>query len=385
MNITIFTGLFPNNLEPQKGTFVFSQAIETAKKLDVTVINPIKYMPKVMSLLGKRGASSEIPYSEKIGKLKILRPRYIALPFKIINKILFSVQMFLYLVFVFRAKSESHFHVHYADPFILPVSLLSLVKRINIVLTMHGSDVNYPLKGKFIGAIYKWAINRSSTVIFVSRALEKSGKNLGFHGGRTVVIPNGFPEEFFVPMNRSIARKALGITDNSRKIILYIGRLDALKGIDDLIEAFITLPNYSDYFLCIVGSGPHEQFIRSKISNLRVDNASIYPAVKHEIVPLWMAASDIVVLPSYSEGLPTIIPESFAMGKPVVATNVGGITEIITDSKYGLVVTAGDITGLGGALKQALENDWDDTLIIKYSKTYTWSLIAQRIINLYHQ
>jgi teichuronic acid biosynthesis glycosyltransferase TuaC len=146
------------------------------------------------------------------------------------------------------------------------------------------------------------------------------------------------------------ARLKLGI-DPAAEAVVYIGRMDVKKGLRELVEAAAALhsarPRLRVY---MVGEGPDRPLIESAI---QARNAAGYihalPGCAFDEVAVWMAAADLVTLPSYMEGCPNVILEALASGRPVVATNVGGIPEILSE-QCGRLVPPRD----AGALAQAL-------------------------------
>ena len=96
-----------------------------------------------------------------------------------------------------------------------------------------------------------------------------------------------------------------------------------------------------------------------------------------------MNSCDIFVLPSISEGNPTVMFEALGCGKPFIGTRVGGIPEIIVDKGIGTLVDPSNAEGLSKALLRALDKDWDEDRIREYAKQYTWEKIAREIVKLY--
>ena len=98
-----------------------------------------------------------------------------------------------------------------------------------------------------------------------------------------------------------------------------------------------------------------------------------------------MNACDVFVLPSLSEGNPTVMFEALGCGKPFVGTTVGGIPEVIINEKLGILVEPKDIDGLAKAIVRALETDWDRKYISNYAKQFTWDKIAEKIMEVYRE
>jgi len=140
---------------------------------------------------------------------------------------------------------------------------------------------------------------------------------------------------------------------NKGNYVLYVGRLDPIKGVDILIRAFKELPGEVE--LLIVGDGPERKKLEALVSV--ANNVSILGSIPHEDVMNLMDNALFLVLPSYSEGFPNVVLESMARGLPVIATNVGGLPALVEDGKTGLLVPPGDVERLREAMEYLIKND----------------------------
>lgn len=198
-------------------------------------------------------------------------------------------------------------------------------------------------------------------------------RDYGADPARIRAIPNGCDASIFHPQDRAAARAALGI-DGEAELVVYVGRLVPEKGLRELLEATAALaPSRPRLQLALVGDGPMHAELDARAAaaphRLHLPGAQDAPAVAR-----WMAAADTVTLPSYSEGHPNVLVEALACGRPVVATLVGGIPEVV-DAASGLLVPARDAQALAGGLREALERDWDvDALARRFSRD--WDAVA---------
>jgi len=165
-----------------------------------------------------------------------------------------------------------------------------------------------------------------------------------------MVIPNGYNPLRFAPANTNYARKKLNLAENAR-LLVNIGNLEEYKGQKYLIESMKTiLAAHQDVMLYIVGQGSLKPELQSLINRYDLQSRVILAGGNKpaDEIPLWMNACDVFVLPSISEGNPTVMFEALACGKPFVGTKVGGIPEIITNNKLGILVEPRDPEGWRG-------------------------------------
>lgn len=112
-------------------------------------------------------------------------------------------------------------------------------------------------------------------------------------------------------------------------------RLVKKNGVKDIVEALVFLPK--QYKLVVAGQGKLEKSLKSKVTNLKLEDRVIFVGfISHELLPLYLKASDIFVRPSLSEGLGNSFLEAMAAGIPVVGTPVGGIPDFLTDRETGI-------------------------------------------------
>lgn len=135
---------------------------------------------------------------------------------------------------------------------------------------------------------------------------------------------------------------------------LYFGRIIDEKGVDRLVEAAKNIDNFP---IKIVGTGPDEEMLRARVKDLGLTNVEFLgPLWNKELEPVLSQARFVVVPSVWHENFPYVINQSFALGRPVIGANRGGITELISHGKRGLVYDADDISALSTAIKR-LAND----------------------------
>lgn len=181
----------------------------------------------------------------------------------------------------------------------------------------------------------------------------------GAPAGQVTTIYNGIDLSVFSNMNyaqeRSNVRAELGIPSEA-DILVTVAVLRPPKGIQFLIRALpaIVDSHPSAYYL-IVGSGPHREALVEEAGKLGVNERVIFAGMRKDVKRM-LAASDIFVLPTLTEALPTVLAEAMAARLPLIASHVGGVPEMITEGQNGLLVTPEDIQGLSNACIRLLKN-----------------------------
>jgi glycosyltransferase involved in cell wall biosynthesis len=179
---------------------------------------------------------------------------------------------------------------------------------------------------------------------------------LGAESSRVRVVYDGIDSQLFHPGPRDAARARLAKElDFQAPVVLFIGNLLPVKGLDVLIESFARPPLQGVDFTCLlIGQGP----LRSRLED-QITRRGLQGRVKllgprpHDQLPDWYRAADLFVLPSYSEGVPVVLLEAIACGTPFVASRVGGIPEIAHLGASRLV-PAGDAAALAEAIGAGL-------------------------------
>jgi teichuronic acid biosynthesis glycosyltransferase TuaC len=201
-------------------------------------------------------------------------------------------------------------------------------------------------------------------------------QDYGADATRVRVIPNGCDSATFRLGDRASARHSLGVPPDA-ELVLFVGRLVAEKGLRELLEAMQLLTAQRPQLqLVVIGSGPMQGELRTLTAEN--DGVRLTGALSPEAVAQWMVAADLITLPSYSEGHPNVLVEALACGRPVVATAVGGIPEVV-DAACGVLISPRDGAALAAGLTQVLERTWDEAALSRrFSRA--WSTVAQETL-----
>jgi glycosyltransferase involved in cell wall biosynthesis len=199
---------------------------------------------------------------------------------------------------------------------------------------------------------------------------------------KVVTIHNGFDPLVFKP------GAATSDPVGERTILFTARRLVEKNGLDYLISAMPDIAAQHDAELVIAGDGPHKQHLKNLVAHHNLQNdVSFIGAVPHSKLPQLISASDIIVIPSLMEASSLFLIESMACRRPVVATNVGGIPEILNEG-CGLLVSPRDTRAISQAINQLIaDQELRDNLAteayLKVRGTLTWDKIAQQTENAY--
>jgi D-inositol-3-phosphate glycosyltransferase len=165
----------------------------------------------------------------------------------------------------------------------------------------------------------------------------------GADAARIAVVPCGVNLDLFQPVAKEEARRQLGLRDDDR-ILLFVGRVEPLKGIDILLGAAAHLNGESDCFVLVIGGDSAAKdgemaHLRDLASELGItERVSFLGAVDHERLPAFYSAADVCVMPSFHESFGLVALEAMACGTPVVASRVGGLTATVRDSETGYLI-----------------------------------------------
>jgi glycosyltransferase involved in cell wall biosynthesis len=283
---------------------------------------------------------------EKIKNVEILRVTWIKGLF--FRNISFNFSAFL------RALSVDfnviHSHTQIATFFGI---ILARIKKVPIIATPHGLALEQPQYNlvikRFFSVLEKFTYSKVDYIIFLSeQEKNKFKKKIGFLPKKYRIVYPGVDINKFETADGEKIKKEFNL--ENKKIISFIGRLIEVKGLRYLIQATSKIKN--NFSLLIVGSGQQRRELDALVSRLNLKNI-VFTGHRSDI-PDILAATDIFVLPSLSEGLPTTLLEAMSSGKACLVTDIGLPVE---QKKNALVVRAGDVDDLEKALKELLQNN----------------------------
>jgi glycosyltransferase involved in cell wall biosynthesis len=233
---------------------------------------------------------------------------------------------------------------------------------------------------------------RAEAVTAVSAAVADSlVRDYGVGRSRVRVVPNGadLPDETAEQLAARRLREQLG-AGAARPLWVCAGRIEEQKGQDVLLEALARVRQAGlEFVAALAGDGARRGELEAQSRALGLGGHVRFLGQVEEVGPL-LSAADVVVLPSRWEGLPLVLLEALARGRPVVASAVGGVPEVVTDGEHGRLVPAGDAGALAAAL-EALVRDPEEAACmgrrgaVRVRESYTWARVVEAFESVYDE
>ena len=261
-----------------------------------------------------------------------------------------------------RSEQYDAIHAHWAVPQGIVASILKRMFKVPVITTTHGGDI-YALRGGPAMRAKRWALNSSDRITAVSNALRDEVIALGPTEERVSVLPMGVDTHRFLPDAGSL-RVRQELNPSGGPIILFVGRLVEKKGARYAVQAMpAVLELLPDARLVMAGDGPEQAMLEALSRELRVeDSVTFMGAVVNKRLPEIYASADVFVGPSVveengdREGVPVALGEAMASGCAVIATNAGGIADLVEDDATGLLVAERDPAALATAVTSILSD-----------------------------
>ncbi|MGH2461660.1 MAG: glycosyltransferase, partial [Chloroflexota bacterium] len=207
---------------------------------------------------------------------------------------------------------------------------------------------------------------------------------------RVAVINGGVDLRLFRPSDRMAARASLGL-DRHAEIVLFVGRMDRVKGLDVLLRAGALLKQRPRLKLVIVGgsAGDAELTRCSALAHQLGLDASFRGATLQEDLPLYYNAADLLVVPSHYESFGLVAVEALACGRPVIASTVGGLPTVVHDEENGLLVPWRQPEAFAERIARVLDDAALRTRLSDNARPsalrYSWEAVAERVAALYRE
>lgn len=381
MRTLLFSNLFPTSRDANRGLFTRQIATELARHCDLEVAVPLPWFPsgRLAARIAPRYAREfgELAAEQQLDGVLVTYPRYLLIP-KLSER---AHDRCMYLG-VRRAIERRHrakpfdvINAHWLYPDGVAAIRLGALLKVPVVLTGLGCDVNEGLRDPGIGPRMLQALHEAAAVTAVSQPLVDVLRAAGVPADKLSVIPNGVDTVRFSPGDPAVARRALGLGPGP--LVVCVSRLSFEKGVDVLIESARALRSaMPEARVVIVGEGAQRADLETQIVAAGLaGQVRLVGAVPHGEIATWMTAANVIAMPSRREGHPNAAMEALACGRPLVASRVGALGELITNSR-GITVPAADPAALATALADALRRSWDHAAIAASVQEQSWARAA---------
>lgn len=387
MRVLMLSQAYPSPAYPALGVFIRSAAQAMAAHAEVDVLSPRPYTLPLPFV--PYGGLATLPLRSDDGAVTIHRPRYV---YPVPKRWLYPLAGPSYArsvrAYAKRLSRPDVIHAHWSYPD--GHGGLALRERFSAPLVVHARGT---LERVIAQQNPRWrsmiahSLTAADAVISNSRALTEDCRGLGVDPARIHMIPDGIDLTLFGPGDRTEARTRLGLPID-RPIVLYCGNLREVKGTHVLADA-IARCSRTDVCFVLVGGGELEPDLRTRFAAELRSRRVVMPGYRpYEEMPIYMRAADMFVLPSLSEARSNVIPEALACETPVIASNVGGIPEVM-DAAHGKLVPPGEPAALLGAIDQLLADPEHLRAMGRAGRAFllsnglTWADHARRTFELY--
>jgi glycosyltransferase involved in cell wall biosynthesis len=377
LRIAVITRYFPSSGEPWQGRSAYQTIRALALKAKVHVFYPNAAYPSFLNPRSRLYDSLDHSYSP--AGAEVSYHSYPALP--LISRPINGWMAARALLPHVRAfKPDLIFSIFlYPDGY----AAVRIGKKLSVPVVVMGIGSDIHSIGDRLSAMYtRTVLKEADFLVTVSDDLRRRSLAMGADPERSRAVVNGCDLSVFYVADRGEATRHLKL-DLDAQTIVYIGRMDLRKGLRELVEASANLharrPNLHVY---MVGEGADRPQVASAIEAAGAGSyIHMLAACAPDDVAVWMAAADVVTLPSYMEGYPNVILEALACGRPVVATRVGGIPEIMSDA-CGQLIPPRDAAALAEALDSVLTRSWDAAAISTHWSR-SWNTVAAELLDIF--
>jgi glycosyltransferase involved in cell wall biosynthesis len=384
MRVVVLTTFFPSPRDPLRTPFLRNLVDAMAVDCEQELVIPVPRRPPI----GPWRDARPVPASETYAGWTLAHPRYLAIPgLHWLSGLTYFLGVWRTLRALKQRRGRFVLHAHCAYPDVVGAALAARLLDLPLVATTHGSDINISARQRPLRPQIRWALRSARRVIAVSAPLAAAVAEFAkLPANRVVCIPcAGYSPAVFRPRDaaeREALRRSLDIP-HAVRLVVFVGHLVPVKALDVLLDAWAALvqrPSVGAHVrLVLIGEGTQRDTLERQARELGLaDRVAFLGPKPQATVADWIAAADLLTLPSHAEGSPNVVVEALASGTPVVASRVGGIPDLVDDGVNGLLVPAGDPAALADGLATALERAWDAARVSASIAHLTWPALGRR-------
>jgi teichuronic acid biosynthesis glycosyltransferase TuaC len=384
----LFSTLFPSSTRNVHGLFVQARLRELMKLggIDTQVVAPVPWVPWMFRGSPRYSEMYSTPAHEILECIPVHHPRYLVIPKFGMSLVPVAMAVAAMPTILRIQRNGFDFDLidaHYYFPDGVAAALLGKWLSKPVVITARGTDLLLIARYRLPVKEMKWAAESARASIGVCNALTNVLRDWGIAERKLNTFRNGVDLERFAPIPTEAARSKLSIRGSP--VILSVGHLVRRKGHDVVISAMThLLKSHPSAHLYIIGDGEERNSLLDLVRNLDLGSkVTLVGAIRNEMLPPWYSAADLLVLASYREGWPNVVLEAMACGTPVVAADVGGVAEILTQPALGRVMPSREPEEVASIARQMLDNLPPREEVRNFAATMSWEQTSIDQLNLF--
>ena len=384
IRLLTFSTLYPSSVNPNHGIFVETRLRELllSGEVEARVVSPVPWFFSKNPRFGDYALMARIPRREAYNGIDVQHPRFF-LPPKI-GMTVAPLLMALGAARTLRKLLDEGYDfdlidAHYYYPDGVAAALLAKWFHKPFVVTARGTDINLISKYAIPRKLIRWSAGRAKASIAVSRALGEKLAELGADRAKLTVLRNGVDIERFSPIPQHEARNELGWPDEPT--LISVGNLVENKGHHIALEVIAQMPGFR---LVIVGCGPEREALAQLARHLRITHrVEFVGRIAQERLSVFYSAADILILASSREGWPNVLLEAMACGTPVIASDVGGIPEIVTNPSVGRLTADRSVDGFLPLIRDLWGNYPERSAVRRHAEAFGWKDITNAQLSVF--
>lgn len=380
VRLLIYTNLYPSAALPRHGIFVEERLrhLVASGRVDAQVcaLRPRNTLNPGLYFGNAQKTESETRHGLRVTYKTVPTLPYIS---NWIDPLLWArASRAVVTTLVGSSRSDIILDAHFVYPDAVAAVILGRNLGVPVVMTARGSDVNVKCENPVMRRWVCWAARQCAAVITVSQALANRLGSFGVSAEKTHVLPNGVDLHKFKPHPSTQLPPSY---EAEGAVWLSVGHLLEAKGHHLAIEALTGIP---DATLLIVGEGPQEQSLRALARQLGVAaRVRFLGHIPHEQMAKTYSAAKFTILASSNEGMPNVMLESLACGTRVIATEVGGISEVITSPVAGSIMASRSAAEIVNSAQALAKSEITRNRTRVFAQDLGWEPTVRRQLSLY--
>ena len=376
--VLVFSTLFPNKKQPNAGLFIRERMFRVSKELPLLVVSPVPWFPlQGIIRLFKPHFRPALPAKEVQQDIEVFYPKFFCIPgvFKSLDGLFLAISTYYKIKRLHQKYEIDIIDAHFGYPDGYAATLIGKWLNIPVTITLRGTEKRHSETAlrKFLLK----ALNRATKIFSVANSLKQLMISLGAEGNKILVVGNGVDLNKFRQIPKVSARHQLGLS-NEATVLVTVGGLVERKGFHRVLACLPDLVlEFPNVLYLIVGGasaeGNWETKLKQKVADLGLESHVIFFGARPpDELKVILSASDLFVLSTRNEGWANVFLEAMACGLPIVTTDVGGNSEVVSSEDLGMIVPFGDQYLLKDAIHRSLIKEWDIQRILNYAKDNSW-------------